>query len=81
MPIGLISNFISCNLFSLENPYKTQAIELFGKDLAESLRNKNHSWKKVMTSWNILYEACIVIKDSNEYFSIIPKQLNSSLRQ
>lgn len=80
MAIPFISNVISRNSFLIYNTYKTQAIELFGKDLAESLHNREHSWKKLMTSWNVFCEACAVIKSSNEYFSTTPKRIYCNLQ-
>lgn len=76
MSIPLMSNCIPFNLFSIKNTYRTQAIELFGKELAESLQMKDGSWKKLMTSWNIFYKACAIIKNSNNYLSIIPRQIH-----
>lgn len=70
-----MSNCIPSNLFSIKNTYRTQAIELFGKELAESLQIKDGSWKKLMTSWNIFYKACAIIKNSNNYLSVIPRRI------
>lgn len=80
MSISVISHCIPSNLFSIKNTYKTQAIELFGKKLAESLQIKDGSWKKLMTSWNIFYKACAIIKNSNNYLSIIPRVIHLNLQ-
>lgn len=79
MAISFILALTSNNFF-IENPYKSQAIELFGNDLAHSLHNKAHSWKKLMQSWNAFFKACSVIKNSQECFGTIPKRIYCSLQ-
>lgn len=75
MPIS----FISCNL-SIQNSYKSQAIELFGKDLACSLYTKERSWKTLIKSWNIFFKACSIIENSKECFRIIPTTIYCNLQ-
>lgn len=79
MAISFISGFTSCNL-SPQNSYKSQAIELFGKDLARSLRNKENSWKTLMKCSNTFIKACTVIESSKECFSTRPGKLHWNLQ-
>lgn len=53
-----------------------QATEIFGKDLAESLKIRDGSWKKVMESWNISLQAWKIIKESENDLSSLPKYIS-----
>lgn len=52
-----------------------QATELFGRELAESLKSKDGSWKKVMESWDISVITWKIIKELENNFSIFPKRI------
>ena len=54
---------------------KDQANELFGRELAESLKSKDGSWKKVMESWNISLTTWKIIKELENNFSTFPKRI------
>lgn len=64
MSISPVSAFFSNIVPPIDTCY-TQAIELFGKDLAESLYARDQSWEKVILSWNVSLEACKIIKECN----------------
>lgn len=52
-----------------------QATEIFGRDLAESLKIRDGSWNKVMESWNISLQAWKIIKQSENDLSSLPKDI------
>lgn len=79
MAISFISGFTSCNL-SFQNSYKSQAIELFGEDLAHSLYTKEHNWKTLIKSWKAFFKACIVIENSKQYFCTVPTKIYGNLQ-
>ena len=53
-----------------------QATEIFGRDLAESLKIKDGSWNKVIESWNISLKAWKIIKESENNLSSLPKYIS-----
>lgn len=75
MSISPISNIIYSNLSFLTTNPKLQAIQIFGKDLAESLKMRDDSWEKVIESWNISLIACKTIKELKHNFSDEPKRI------
>lgn len=74
IPSSTVSSF-SLPLRETDDLLKDQANELFGRELAESLKSKDDSWKKVMESWNISLTTWKIIKELENNFSIFPKRI------
>lgn len=73
MTLSAISHVNYSNLSLTQNDCQLQAIEIFGKELAESLKTRDGSWEKVIESWNISLAAWKIIKESENSLHKLPE--------
>lgn len=79
IPVSKV-NYLNSPVIEPDYLLQDQATEIFGRNLAERLKIKDGSWKKVMESWNISLQAWKIIKESENDLSSFPKDISCEMQ-
>lgn len=71
----LPKDYVSISPIHSEESYKSETIEIFGSELAHSLKKKDGTWKAVITSKDLFLTTYKILQEYSEQFHCFSKEI------